>query len=328
MQKTEKGKSGKIGGGFGHYNLSQEVLKGIKLKGYNLPTPIQRKVIPSVLQGFNVIAMARTGSGKTGAFIIPVVEKLKEHSKTVGARTVILSPTREIALQTAAYFRNVAKFTDLTLVLITGGNDMENQFERLLLNPDVIIATPGRLMHCIQETNLQLSQVQMVVYDEADRIFELGFAEQLHAITERMPKQRQSLLFSATISSSVKDFTLSGIKDYKMVQVDKDSKLSDDLKCHFVAMKSHEKMAALLFIMQEMILQTGKKEQSIIFCATRHHVEYIYEMTRAAQLKTTYIFGMMDQETRESRLMMFRQKKIDFLIVTDLAARGIDIPLL
>lgn len=143
-----------------------------------------------------------------------------------------------------------------------------------------------------------------------------------------MPKQRQSLLFSATISSSVKDFTLSGIKDYKMVQVDKDSKLSDDLKCHFVAMKSHEKMAALLFVMQEMILQTGRNEQSIIFCATRHHVEYIYEMTRAAQLRTTYIFGVMDQETRENRLALFRQKKIDFLIVTDLAARGIDIPLL
>ena len=103
--------------------------------------------------------MARTGSGKTGAFIIPAVEKLQNHSKIVGARCVILSPTREIAIQTAAYFKAIAKYTDLTFVLITGGNDMENQFERLLLNPDVIIATPGRLMHCVQEANLQLSQV-------------------------------------------------------------------------------------------------------------------------------------------------------------------------
>jgi ATP-dependent RNA helicase DDX54/DBP10 len=109
------------------------------------------------MQGFNIIAMARTGSGKTGAFVIPIVQRLKEHSRVVGARCVILSPTRELATQTAAYFRAIAKNTDLTLVLITGGNDMENQFERLMLNPDVIIATPGRLMHCIQETNLQLS---------------------------------------------------------------------------------------------------------------------------------------------------------------------------
>jgi ATP-dependent RNA helicase DDX54/DBP10 len=147
MGKEKFGAS--IGGAFANYNLSVPLLKAIKNKGYNLPTPIQRKAIPAVLQGFNIIAMARTGSGKTGAFVIPLVDKLGSHSKIVGARAVILSPTREIAIQTSIYFRAMAKYTDLTLVLITGGNDMENQFERLLLNPDVIIATPGRLMHCI-----------------------------------------------------------------------------------------------------------------------------------------------------------------------------------
>ena len=118
---TKKGQ-----GGFAAYNLSPPLIKAIRAKGYNMPTPIQRKAIPSILQGFNVIAMARTGSGKTGAFIIPAVEKLQEHSKIVGARCVILSPTREIALQTAKYFKEVAKYTDLTHVLIVGGNDMEN----------------------------------------------------------------------------------------------------------------------------------------------------------------------------------------------------------
>ena len=171
-----KKKSGSQGG-FQSYNLSPEVFKAIQQKGYTLPTPIQRRAIPIVLQGFNVIAMARTGSGKTGSFCIPIVEKLKAHSQVVGARALILSPTRELAVQTAQYFKQIAKNTDLTHVLITGGNDMENQFERLLLNPDVIIATPGRLMHCMTQTGLQLTQVQMVVYDEADRLFELGFAE-------------------------------------------------------------------------------------------------------------------------------------------------------
>ena len=159
---------------------------------------------------------------------------------------------------------------------------MENQFERLLLNPDVIIATPGRLMHCIQEANLQLSQVQLVIYDEADRLFEMGFSEQLYEITKKMPKNRQSLLFSATISNSVKDFTLSGIKDYKMIQVDRESKLSDDLKCQFFATRTIDKTGALLYIMQELINLHDSKHQSIIFAATRHHVEYLHEVCRQA----------------------------------------------
>ena len=130
---------------------------------------------------------------------------------------------------------------------------MENQFERLLLNPDVIIATPGRLMHCINQTGLALTQVQMVVYDEADRLFELGFADQIKTITEKMPQNRQSMLFSATISSQVKEFTLSGMKDYRMVQVDKDSKLSDQLKLHFFVVRSGEKDSALFYILREHI---------------------------------------------------------------------------
>lgn len=198
----------------------------------------------------------------------------------------------------------------------------------MLLNPDVIIATPGRLMHCISEANLQLSQVQLVVYDEADRLFELGFAEQLYEITKRMPKSRQSLLFSATISNSVRDFTLSGIKDYKMVQVDRESKLSDDLKCHFIQCRTIDKTGSILYIMQELIDFQNPDHQSIIFAATRHHVEFLHETCRQASLKTTFIYGAMDQSTREERLALFRQKKVNYLIVTDLAARGIDIPLL
>lgn len=120
------GKKKVKGGSFESFNLSPEVFKAIKRKGYNMPTPIQRKAIPVILEGFNIIAMARTGSGKTGAFVIPVVEKLKAHSKIVGARCLILSPTREIAMQTAGYFKMLAQYTDLTHVLIVGGNDMEN----------------------------------------------------------------------------------------------------------------------------------------------------------------------------------------------------------
>jgi ATP-dependent RNA helicase DDX54/DBP10 len=180
-------------------------------------------------------------------------------------------------------------------------------------------------MHCIQQTGLQLSQVQMVVYDECDRLFEMGFAEQLKEITARMPNNRQSLLFSATISSEVKDFTLAGIKDYRMVQVDRDSKLSDQLKIHFFVVRSVEKEAALMYILRERV-QTG--EQTIVFAATRYHVEYLCELAIKAGFKANFIYGAMDQRAREDKLIEFRRKYTNFLFVTDLAARGIDIPYL
>lgn len=202
---------------------------------------------------------------------------------------------------------------------------MESQFERLLLNPDVIIATPGRLMHCMTQTGLQLSQIQMVVYDEADRVFELGFAEQIKAITERMPANRQSLLFSATISSEVKEFTLSGMKDYRMVQVDRDSKLSDDLKLQVFVVRSAEKDAALFYILREHV-KLG--QQTIVFGATKYHVEYLHELCIKGGFQSDYIYGSMDQRSREEKLYRFRKRNFRVLIVTDLAARGIDIPLL
>jgi ATP-dependent RNA helicase DDX54/DBP10 len=177
MSSKKPDKKNKKGGGFENYNLDPFLFKAIKQRGYNLPTPIQRRSIPTIMQGFNVIAMARTGSGKTASFIIPLIQRLKEHSQVVGSRAIILSPTRELAMQTAKYFTALSKNSDLTHVLITGGKEMDTQFERLLLNPDVIIATPGRLVHCMTQTNMSLGRVEMIVYDEADRLFEMGFAD-------------------------------------------------------------------------------------------------------------------------------------------------------
>jgi ATP-dependent RNA helicase DDX54/DBP10 len=139
----------------------------------------------------------------------------------------------------------------------------------------------------------------MVVYDEADRLFEMGFAEQIKAITDRMPSNRQSLLFSATISSDVKDFTLTGMKEYRMVQVDRDSKLSDQLKLHFYVVRSIEKDAALLYILRE---QIKEKQQTIVFGATKYHIEYLNELCNRAGLKSEMIYGAMDQRAREDKL--------------------------
>lgn len=173
-ERKKKNKSG--GGGFQSMGLSYPVYRSVMKKGYKIPTPIQRKTIPMIMEGKDVVAMARTGSGKTAAFLIPLMEKLKVHSCKIGARGLILSPTRELAAQTYKFALDFAKFTDLKITIILGGDSMESQFEAMHSNPDIIIATPGRLLHVLVEMDKKkLSQIQYVVFDEADRLFELGF---------------------------------------------------------------------------------------------------------------------------------------------------------
>jgi len=177
--QNKQHKHKKQSGGFQSMGLTYNTYKGVIRKGYKIPTPIQRKTIPLIMDGKDVVGMARTGSGKTAAFLIPMLEKLNVHSSS-GARAVILSPTRELALQTSKFAHELGKFTDLKNTLIVGGDSIENQFAALHKNPDIIIATPGRFLHLLVEMEMkQLDAVQYVVFDEADRLFEMGFAEQL-----------------------------------------------------------------------------------------------------------------------------------------------------
>ncbi|ETE57405.1 ATP-dependent RNA helicase DDX54 [Ophiophagus hannah] len=205
-------KKKKKSGGFQSMGLSYPVFKGIMKKGYKIPTPIQRKTIPLILDGKDVVAMARTGSGKTACFLIPMLEKLKARCAKTGARALVLSPTRELALQTLKFTKELGRFTGLKTALILGGDRMEDQFAALHENPDIIIATPGRLMHVAVEMKLKLHSVEYVVFDEADRLFEMGFAEQLKEIVSRLPDGRQTLLFSATLPKLLVEFAQAGLR--------------------------------------------------------------------------------------------------------------------
>merc|ERR1719326_46748 len=161
----EEEKKKKRTGGFQSMDLTQPVYKAVMKMGYAVPTPIQRKTIPHIMQGRDVVAMARTGSGKTAAFLIPTINRLQTHSATVGCRAVLLAPTRELVLQTAKVCKQFSRFTDLRLCILVGGKSMEQQFERLAANPDMIIATPGRLMHHQIEAELSLKRVEVLVFD-------------------------------------------------------------------------------------------------------------------------------------------------------------------
>ncbi|KAK6201110.1 ATP-dependent RNA helicase DBP10 [Scheffersomyces amazonensis] len=363
-------------GSFQSFGFSKFLMSNIIKKGYRQPTPIQRKTIPLIMEGRDVVGMARTGSGKTAAFTLPVIEKLKTHSARVGARAVILSPSRELALQTHKQVREFTKTTDLKSIVLIGGDSLEDQFTSVLSNPDIIVATPGRFLHLKVEMDLDLKSIEYIIFDEADRLFEMGFAEQLNELLASLPSSRQSLLFSATLPRSLVDFAKAGLTNPVLVRLDADSKISDNLQMGFFTTKRSEREANLLYVLQEVIkLPLGTPEQikklkdmnqrsndsaeedeeeesrknkkrkfkkerlppanqlpsehsTIVFVPTKHHVEYISQLLKDAGYLVSYIYGTLDQHARKNQLYQFRIGLTNILVVTDVAARGIDIPVL
>lgn len=360
-----KGRTVKKGGGFQAMGLNANLLKAIARKGFSVPTPIQRKTIPVVLDDKDVVGMARTGSGKTAAFVVPMIEKLKSHSTQFGARGLILSPSRELAMQTLKVVKELGKGTDLRCVLLVGGDSLEEQFGMMAGNPDIIIATPGRFLHLKVEMNLDLHSIKYVVFDEADRLFEMGFAAQLTEILHGLPATRQTLLFSATLPKSLVEFARAGLHEPALIRLDAESKVSPDLQNAFFSVKSADKEGALLQILNEVIkMPTGPTEMSrklseeatntknnkkrkrvesgqsisnkesptahstLIFAATKHHVDYLQALLREAGFAVSYAYGSLDQTARRTQVQNFRAGVSNILIVTDVAARGIDIPIL
>lgn len=367
-------------GSFASFGLSKFLLSNIAKKGYRQPTPIQRKTIPLILSNRDVVGMARTGSGKTAAFLLPLVEKLKIHSAKIGVRAIVLSPSRELAIQTYKQMREFSKNTDLRSILLIGGDSLEDQFGSMMSNPDIVVATPGRFLHLKVEMNLDLKTVEYIVFDEADRLFELGFAEQLNELIASLPPSRQSLLFSATLPRSLVDFAKAGLNQPVLVRLDAEAKISDTLEMAFISTKNNEREANLLNLIQEVIkipvatqeelkkiedannetdtsdedadITEGEKRKrkrkekklkrprlplanelpsefsTIVFVPTRHHVEYITRLLRVTGFAVSYIYGSLDQYARKQQLLNFRQGLTHLLVVTDVAARGIDIPVL
>ena len=326
MLVIEERKKKSKGGGFQSLGLSYPIFKAVLKQGYHVPTPIQRKTMPIILSGKDVVAMARTGSGKTAAFLVPMLEKLKAHCAKTGARGLVLSPTRELAMQTFKFARQFAKFTDLRISMILGGDSMESQFEKMHSNPDVLIATPGRLLHVLVEMKAKLSEVEYVVFDEADRLFELGFQEQLNEIVNRLPEHRQTLLFSATLPKLLIEFAKAGLNQPELVRLDVETKLSDLLKLHFISCRDEDKDAVLIYLLKNVIDLSN--EMTLVFAATRHHVEMIQELLKKFEIDSTYVYSSLDPEARKDNISLFRSRKVKVMVVTDLAARGIDIPLL
>ena len=365
-------------GSFASFGFSKFLLANIAKKGYKQPTPIQRRSIPLIIDNRDVVGMARTGSGKTAAFVLPLIEKLKLRSPS-GVRAVILSPSRELALQTYKQVKEFSHGTNLQSIVLIGGDSLEEDFGKMMTKPDIIVCTPGRFLHLKVEMQYDLMSVQYIVFDEADRLFEMGFAEQLNELLLALPSNRQSLLFSATLPRSLVEFAKAGLTNPVLVRLDADSKLSENLQMAYFTTKRNEREANLLYILQEVIKMplgtpeevkklaamdkrsiesdeeneeakeqnNGKKRKykfkkermpsakelpseksTIIFVPTKHHVEYVTSLLKDAGYLVSYIYGTLDQHARKNQLYLFRIGLTKILVVTDVAARGIDIPVL
>ncbi|KAH9929503.1 ATP-dependent RNA helicase DBP10 [Epithele typhae] len=385
LLKKTKGKSkiikGEVGGGsFQSMGLYPWLLRSLTLQGFRIPTPIQRLSIPALLTNppRDLVGMARTGSGKSLAYMVPLVQRLGgRHSASFGARALILLPARELALQILKVGKELArgwhagegdhagdvqdadvgkKGQSLRWGLVVGGESLDEQFEMISSNPDIIIATPGRLLHLIVEMNLDLKSVQYVVFDEADRLFEMGFQIALNEILHRLPSSRQTLLFSATLPKSLVEFAKAGLQNPKLVRLDAETKISGDLKMAFFSVKKAEKEACLLLLLRDVIGvplgttargedestdkqgkgkgkakhadQPAAPHQTLVFAATKHHVEYLTNLLSAVGYAVSHIYGALDQVARTQQMDAFRRGRTSVLVVTDVAARGIDIPVL
>jgi ATP-dependent RNA helicase DDX54/DBP10 len=266
-----------------------------------------------------------------------------------------MSPSRELAIQTLKVVKELSRGTDLKCVLLVGGDGLEEQFGAMSANPDIVIATPGRFLHLKVEMNLDLSSVKYVVFDEADRLFEMGFAAQLTEILHALPPSRQTLLFSATLPTSLVEFARAGLQEPSLIRLDAETKVSPDLQSAFFSVKGAEKEGALLHILHDVIKMPMGSPQSaqrdgdkskkrkrgpdvgpgkptehstIVFAATKHHVEYLATLLREAGFAVSHVYGSLDQTARRIQVEDFRFGKTNILVVTDVAARGIDIPVL
>lgn len=355
---STKPKSSRKTGGFQSMGIGQKLMKAIVWKGFSVPTPIQRKTMPLILDGQDVVGMARTGSGKTAAFVIPMIEKLKAHKAQVGTRALVLSPSRELAIQSLKAVKEFGKGTDLRTLLIVGGDSLDEQFSQMTSNPDIIIATPGRFLHLLIEMSLDLSYISYTVFDEADRLFEMGFQTQLTEILHALPPSRQTLLFSATLPKSLVEFACAGLKEPQLVRLDTETKISPDLENAFLTIKSEDKDGALLYLLSDVIrmpqrhteqldqqpklkkrkrdsnastqaaLDPPTDQSSIVFAASQKQVEFLTNLLSATGYAVSFVYGNLDQAARNVQIEKFRNGTTTVLVVTDVAARGIDIPML
>ncbi len=311
---------------FDQFGLAADILKAITEQGYTKPTPIQATAIPVVLAGRDVMGAAQTGTGKTASFSLPILQRLLPQANTSASparhpvRALILTPTRELADQVAANVHSYAKHTPLRSAVVFGGVDMNPQMAELRRGVEILIATPGRLLDHVQQKTANLGQVQMLVLDEADRMLDMGFLPDLQRILNLLPKERQTLLFSATFSPEIKKLASTYLRNPQTIEVARSNSTNANVTQIVYDVAEGDKQAAVVQLMRGRSLK-----QVIVFCNSKIGASRLARQLERDGVVASAIHGDKTQIERMQALDAFKRGEIEALVATDVAARGLDI---
>ena len=311
--------------GFDTLGLSPDLLRAVAAAGYTVPTPIQAEGIPHVMKRRDIIGIAQTGTGKTASFTLPMIELLSRgRAKARMPRSLILEPTRELAAQVAESFEKYGKFNKLSMALLIGGVSFDDQLRKLDRGVDVLIATPGRLLDHFERGKLMMSQVQILVIDEADRMLDMGFIPDVERICKLIPFTRQTLFYSATMPTEIRRLTEQFLQNPVRVEVARPATTAENIKQEIVDVPNNEwaKREAL----RRLIKEAGEITNAIVFCNRKRDVDIVAKSLSKHGFNAAPLHGDLDQSVRTRTLDGFRSGEVTILVASDVAARGLDIP--
>ena len=308
---------------FEDLKLEDPILKAIEKQGYTNPTPIQEQAIPILLNGHDLLGVAQTGTGKTAAFGIPILNHLLKENNTVGKRKIkalVVTPTRELAIQIAESFRAYGQFTNLRNTVIFGGVKQSKQVASLQQGVDILVATPGRLLDLMNQGYISFSDLKYVVLDEADQMLDMGFIHDVKKIIAKLPLKRQSLFFSATMPKSIVDLSQKMLGDFKRVTIKPQQATAEKVEQGVYFVSKNNKPKLLIHLLE------GRSTNSVlVFSRTKHGANKIVKVLDKANIKSAAIHGNKSQLQRQKALGAFKDGSLKVLIATDIAARGIDV---
>ena len=299
--------------------ISKELTDQLRAYGVAVPTPIQKQAIPLVMNGKDVIAQAQTGTGKTFAFILPILEKIDRNASHIQA--LIVAPTRELALQiTEEIEKLIENIKGLAVLAVYGGQDVDKQLKRLKRNPQIVVGTPGRLLDHIRRETVRLGETNFLVLDEADQMLHIGFLSEVEEIIKETPNTRQTLLFSATMPSEVRKLAEKHMQRPEYIQIEKTQGPAISVKQMAVHTTDRAKQASLIDL-----IETYRPFLAVIFCRTKRRVSKLYDALKAHGFSCDELHGDLSQSKREQVMKRFREAEIQLLVATDVAARGLDV---
>jgi ATP-dependent RNA helicase RhlE len=302
---------------FSKLALSPKVLEGVTAAGYTDPTPIQLRAIPLVLSGSDLIGCAQTGTGKTAAFALPILTRLGHHGQL---RALVLEPTRELAAQVETAIRDYGRFTDLRYAVVFGGTGYGKQDEALKKGIDILVATPGRLLDQIQRGMVKLDKIEILVLDEADRMLDMGFMPDVRRIIDRCPKNRQTMLFSATIPPEIEQLCKWALRHPETIEIGLRRSPAETVTHALYPVASDQKQELL----QELLKRTDY-DQVLIFCRTKHGADRVAKHLQQEGHSVAVLHSNRTQREREQALNGFRNGRYEVMVATDIAARGLDV---